>query len=75
MMGRERLRGKKRRRSNGQVEGHNVVVKLLKEVSFGMRDPDLYAKKIMLGAYLMRFSPQVLTWNLQVLTKYLFLLS
>jgi len=52
-----------------------VVVKLLKEVSFGMRDPDLYAKKIMLGAYLMRFSPQVLTWNLQVLTKYLFLLS
>ena len=63
MMGREKLRGgeKKRRRSNGQVEGHNVVVKLLKEVSFGMKDPDLYAKKIMLGAYPMGFSPQVLT--------------
>jgi len=31
-----------------KVKAHNVVVKLLKEVSFGMRDPDLYAKKIML---------------------------
>jgi len=29
-------------------KGYNVVVKLLKEVSFGMRDPDLYAKKITL---------------------------
>ena len=47
--------------SNGQVEGHNVVVKLLKRISFGMRDPDLYAKKIMLGACPMKFSPQVLT--------------
>jgi len=47
--------------SNGQVEGHNVVVKLLKRISFGMRDPDLYAKKIMLGLVPMKFSPQVLT--------------
>jgi len=37
--------------SNGKVEGRNVVVKLLKRISFGMRDPDLYAKKIMLGWY------------------------
>jgi len=35
--------------SNGKVEGRNVVVKLLKRVSFGMRDTELYAKKIMLG--------------------------
>mgnify|MGYP000660353880 CR=1 FL=1 len=34
--------------SNEKVKAHNVVVKLLKEVSFGMRDPDLYAKKITL---------------------------
>ena len=47
--------------SNGQVEGHNVVVKLLKRISFGMRNPDLYAKKIMLGLVPMKFSPQVLT--------------
>jgi len=47
--------------SNEKVKAHNVVVKLLKEVSFGMRAPDLYAKKIMLGACPMRFSPQILT--------------
>jgi len=47
--------------SNGQVEGHNVVVKLLKRISFGMRNPDLYAKKIMLGLVPIKFSPQVLT--------------
>ena len=47
--------------SNGKVEGYNVVVKLLKRISFGMRNPELYAKKIMLGLVPMRFSPQVLT--------------
>ena len=47
--------------SNEKVKAHNVVVKLLKEVSFGMRAPDLYAKKIMLGLVPMKFSPQVLT--------------
>ena len=47
--------------SNGQVEARNVVVKLLKRISFGMRDPDLYAKKIMLGLVPMKFLPQVLT--------------
>ena len=33
--------------SNGKVEGYNVVVKLLKRISFGMRNTELYAKKIM----------------------------
>jgi len=47
--------------SSGKVEGHNVVVKLLKRISFGMRGPELYVKKIMLGACPMRSSPQVLT--------------
>jgi len=47
--------------SNGKVEGYNVVVKLLKRISFGMRNPELYAKKIMLGLVPMKFSPQVLT--------------
>jgi len=32
-----------------------------KWLSFGIKDPDLYAKKIMLGACPMKFSPQVLT--------------
>ena len=36
--------------SNGKVEGYNVVVKLLKRISFGMRNTELYAKKIMLGS-------------------------
>jgi len=45
------------------VEGRNVVVKLLKRISFGMRDPELYAKKIMLRLVPMKFSPQVLTWS------------
>jgi len=35
--------------SNGKVEGYNVVVKLLKRISFGMRDTELYTKKIILG--------------------------
>jgi len=30
-------------------QGYNVVIKLLKRISFGMRNPELYAKKIMLG--------------------------
>ena len=47
--------------SNGKVEGYNVVVKLLKRISFGIRDAELYAKKIMLGLVPMKFSPQVLT--------------
>jgi len=47
--------------SNGKVEGYNVVVKLLKRISFGMRNTELYAKKIMLGLVPMKFSPQILT--------------
>ncbi|RLE09228.1 ISL3 family transposase, partial [Candidatus Aerophobetes bacterium] len=47
--------------SNDKVEGYNVVVKLLKRISFGMRNTELYAKKIMLGLVPMKFSPQVLT--------------
>ncbi|GAH50783.1 unnamed protein product [marine sediment metagenome] len=31
--------------SNGKVEGYNVVIKLLKRLSFGIRDAELYAKK------------------------------
>ncbi|TKJ46776.1 hypothetical protein CEE34_07170 [Candidatus Aerophobetes bacterium Ae_b3a] len=31
--------------SNGKVEGYNVAIKLLKRVSFGIRDAELYAKK------------------------------
>jgi len=27
------------------VEGYNVVIKLLKRISFGIRDSELYAKK------------------------------
>jgi len=35
--------------SNGRVEGYNVVIKLLKRISSGMRNTELYAKKIILG--------------------------
>jgi len=37
--------------SSGKVEGYNVVVKLLKRINFSIRDTELYAKKIMLGAF------------------------
>jgi len=32
--------------SNGKVEGYNGVIKLLKRISFGIRNSELYAKKI-----------------------------
>ena len=47
--------------SNEQVEGRNVVVKLLKRISFGMRNPKAYCKENNAGAFPMKFSPQVLT--------------
>ena len=49
------------RSSNGKVEGYNVVIKLLKRISFGIRDTELYAKKIMLGLVPIKLLPQFLT--------------
>ena len=34
--------------SSGKVEGYNVVIKLLKRISSGMRNTELYTKKIIL---------------------------
>ncbi|HHF99065.1 MAG TPA: hypothetical protein ENL39_06245 [Candidatus Aerophobetes bacterium] len=46
--------------SNGKVEGYNVMVKLLKRISFGMRNPKAYYKEnYYVGAFPMRFSPQL----------------
>ena len=49
------------RSSNGKVEGYNVVIKLLKRISFGIRDTELYAKKMMLGLVPIKLLPQFLT--------------
>jgi len=73
MQGKERLRGRKRQKideilnhfisknSNGKVEGYNVVVKLLKRISFGMRNPKAYCQEDNACALPMKFSPQILT--------------
>jgi len=47
--------------STAKVEGYNTGVKLLKRISFGMRNADIYAKKIMLGLLPMELLPHFLT--------------
>ena len=46
--------------SNGKVEGYNVVIKLLKRISLGMRNPKVYCQENNAGTFPMKFSPQVL---------------
>jgi len=47
--------------SNAKVEGHNTVVKTLKRISFGMRNIEIYRKKIMLGLVPIVLLPHFLT--------------
>jgi len=47
-------------RSNRKVEGHNVTLKLLKQISLRIKDTELYTKRIMLGAFPIILPPQFL---------------
>ena len=44
-----------------KVEGYNNKVKMLKRISYGFRDTDIYAKKMLLGLLPINLLPHFLT--------------
>ena len=49
------------RTTTAKVEGYNNKLKMLKQISYGFRDIEIYAKKMMLGLVPINLLPQLLT--------------